>query len=582
MLAETSSPRDSYYSSLFDEYSSRGEERTFNGSTWSRTTNAVKRRPSLNLHPRTNSISSLKRQPSFDCPSPAFSSLISSNYSSPLSSLFNYKTASGSFSPPPPSPGYVFTHFSSYNNVGNRESLTSNKTEERSNSLTVPLDTKRSSAENRTSSPSGSSILEDYNDYNDYHTRPSSTSSFEDAPNSALNSPEVTPKSQDSTLSQQTMDGHMQQQQDSDRDQYGFRRSFQWITRKEYNEFESSYTQVLHRRKQKWDAVIAENGGVIPDRCSKMKRYVRKGIPPSLRGEAWFHFSGAEAKMRDHMDFYQQLLIKAQDPRYENEYVEVIERDLHRTFPENIKFKSTVVSEDGSTFISTDNVPIIQSLRRVLIAFSLYSPNIGYCQSLNYLVGILLLFMEEEKAFWMLVTIIHDYLPENMYDVTMEGANVDQAVLMILIMEKMPQIWNRLSGGFGWDVEKLDGNMPTITLVTSHWFLTLYINILPIETLLRVWDCLFYEGNKVLFRVALAIIKLNEDKILAIDDPMEIFQVVQNMPKCLLDCHKLIDVCFRRRKGVSDISQKDIDRHRELIRERRRKRVGSMLFKHNN
>src|ERR1043166_110315 len=139
--------------------------------------------------------------------------------------------------------------------------------------------------------------------------------------------------------------------------------------------------------------------------------------------------------------------------------------DLHRTFPENIKFKSTVVSEDGSsTIISTDNVPIIQSLRRVLTAFSLYSPNIGYCQSLNYVAGILLLFMEEEKAFWMLVTIIHDYLPENMYDVTMEGANIDQDVLMSLIMEKMPQIWNKLNGD------------DTITLVTSHWFLTLYIN----------------------------------------------------------------------------------------------------------
>jgi hypothetical protein len=166
-----------------------------------------------------------------------------------------------------------------------------------------------------------------------------------------------------------------------------------------------------------------------------------------------------------------------------------------------------------------------------------------------------------------------------MYDVTMEGANADQAVLMILIMEKMPQIWNKLSGGFGWDVDKLDGNMPTITLVTSHWFLTLYINILPIETLLRVWDCLFYEGNKVLFRVALAIFKLNEEKILAVDDPMEIFQAVQNMPKCLLDCQKLIDViCFRRR--ISDISQKDIDRRRESWRQRRKKRVGSMLFKH--
>lgn len=139
------------------------------------------------------------------------------------------------------------------------------------------------------------------------------------------------------------------------------------------------------------------------------------------------------------------------------------------------------MDDNNSSVISTDNVPIIQSLRRVLTAFSLYSPNIGYCQSLNYIAGILLLFMEEEKAFWTLVTIIHDYLPENMYDVTMEGSNVDQEVLMSFIMEKMPQIWGKLNGGIGWDIEKLDGNMPTITLVTSHWFLTLFINILPIE-----------------------------------------------------------------------------------------------------
>jgi hypothetical protein len=171
----------------------------------------VRRRPSLNLHPRTNSISSLKRQPSFDCPSPAFSNLISSpNYSNPLNSLFNY-TASGSFSPPPPSPGYIFTHYSSYSDIGARESITSNKTEERSNSLTVPSDTKRSNPENRTSSPSGSSILEDYNDY---YTRPSSASSFEDV----SNSDEVTPTKritsrQDSTQSQPGIN----EQQDSDR-----------------------------------------------------------------------------------------------------------------------------------------------------------------------------------------------------------------------------------------------------------------------------------------------------------------------------------------------------------------------------
>jgi hypothetical protein len=219
MLAESSNPRDSYYSSLFDDYSSRGEERSC-GSTWSHATNNVKRRPSLNnLHHRTNSISSLKRQPSFDCPSPSFSNLISSpSYS--ISSLFNY-TASGSFSPPPQSPGYVFTHYNSYNNVGARESLTSNKTEERSNSLTVPVDTK-SSPENRISSPSGSSTPEDYNDYN---TRPSSASSFEDASNSVSKSDETTSTKTSTkrvTLRQDSAQAHLSinehvQQQDNDR-----------------------------------------------------------------------------------------------------------------------------------------------------------------------------------------------------------------------------------------------------------------------------------------------------------------------------------------------------------------------------
>jgi len=569
MPTEASTSRDSYYSSLFDEYITASPCE----STWSHSTvNSVKRRPSLNLHLRDTSISSLKRQPSFDCPTPALSSLKNApNYSSPLNSVFHY--TNGVYSPPPPPGPYVFTHYSSYNNSETKNS--NNGIEERTNGLTVPNDYLRESSRSRTPSLSGSSIDDRNNNHNNHHVKHSSSSDENVSPIHSISRQQIPSN---------VHPGSVKVQHDpyaNDRDQYGFKRSYQWISNKEYIDFEASYSHILQRRKLKWEAVLNENGGLIPSKCSKMKRYVRKGIPPSLRGRVWFHYSGAEAKMKSHSDLYQQLVLKAQDPRLENENFEVIERDLHRTFPENIKFKSTIVSDDNnSQTLSTDNVPIIQSLRRVLTAFSLYSPNIGYCQSLNYIVGILLLFMEEEKAFWMLVTIVHDYLPENMYDVTMEGSNVDQAVLMSLIMRKMPEIWNKMNGGVNYDIEKSDGNMPTITLVTSHWFLTLYINILPIETLLRVWDCFFYEGNKILFRVALAIFRLNEEKIMAVDDPMEIFQVVQNMPKRQIDCHKLIDACFRRRDCISEISQKDIERRREIFRERRKKRVGSMLSKH--
>lgn len=121
----------------------------------------------------------------------------------------------------------------------------------------------------------------------------------------------------------------------------------------------------------------------------------------------------------------------------------------------------------------------LSALRRILLAFSIHSPQIGYCQSLNYLAGFFLLFVEkEEEAFWMMVVTVHDYMPENMYDVTMEGANIDQAVLMMLLQERLPKdVWNKINNN--------ENGLPPITLVTSHWFLTMFINILPVEVSYR-------------------------------------------------------------------------------------------------
>ena len=52
-------------------------------------------------------------------------------------------------------------------------------------------------------------------------------------------------------------------------------------------------------------------------------------------------------------------------------------------------------------------------------------------------------------------------------------------------------------------------------LFCSKWFICLYSEVLPVETVLRIWDAIFYEGNKILFRVALGLLKLNQDRLLA-------------------------------------------------------------------
>ncbi|CDH56251.1 gtpase-activating protein gyp3 [Lichtheimia corymbifera JMRC:FSU:9682] len=334
------------------------------------------------------------------------------------------------------------------------------------------------------------------------------------------------------------------------RDAYGFKQPTQWVKLAEQLEFEQTSRSMAPRQ---------------------LKIYVRKGIPHDLRGKAWMHYSGAKAKMETNAGLYQSLVRTAEAMGEHNEYAEIINRDLHRTFPDNDQFACAVTAEDGSVSMVPETNAKLRALRRVLLAFSMYAPHIGYCQSLNYLAGFFLLFVhDEESAFWMLITTVHDYFPENMYDVTMEGAHIDQTVLMMMVYERLPGVWNKIgSGKCFWECVESDG-LPSITLVTSHWFLTQFINILPVETVLRVWDALYIEGSKVLFRVALTIIKMNERRIWALDDPIEIFPILQNMPRRLVDCHAFMDAVFAKDSVGADLTTAEIERRRVLFRDRRK------------
>lgn len=69
------------------------------------------------------------------------------------------------------------------------------------------------------------------------------------------------------------------------------------------------------------------------------------------------------------------------------------------------------------------------ALRRVLLAFSVQNPHVGYCQSMNFLAAALLLALDraEEKAFWVLVCLIDDGgAPFSMSETRL--SNVDQKV----------------------------------------------------------------------------------------------------------------------------------------------------------
>ncbi|KAL2369500.1 hypothetical protein RJ035_001601 [Blastomyces gilchristii] len=353
------------------------------------------------------------------------------------------------------------------------------------------------------------------------------------------------------------------------RDQYGFQRSSNHLSPGGYDAWFRNYSTYQESRKQKWEELLKEYGlptdnpVTFPPKSTKVKRYVRKGIPPEYRGAAWFYYAGGYERYHRFRGHYNQLVEQSINGP-SNDDKEHIERDLHRTFPDNIHFKPDPLPnmgansspESGSSnpkYLSkTPEAEIIQSLRRVLYAFAAHNPKIGYTQSLNFIAGMLLLFMPEEKAFWMLDIITSSYLPGT-HEISLEGANIDLWILMVVLKDSMPAVYTKVASTTPTTPKSkpppinTKTRLPDITLGLTSWLMSLFIGSLPLETTLRIWDVFFYEGSRTFFRVALAIFKSSEKEILSLSDPMEIFQVVQAAPKKLIDASALADECFARR-----------------------------------
>jgi len=58
-------------------------------------------------------------------------------------------------------------------------------------------------------------------------------------------------------------------------------------------------------------------------------------------------------------------------------------------------------------------------------------------------------------------------------------------------------------------------------------FLSLFTSSLPLEPMLRVWDCFFHEGVKALQRVAMGLLWLRQDEILCLTDQLEVFELLR-------------------------------------------------------
>ncbi|KAK7983678.1 hypothetical protein PG989_011080 [Apiospora arundinis] len=240
-----------------------------------------------------------------------------------------------------------------------------------------------------------------------------------------------------------------------------------------------------------WAEYLRDNGrNATIIRQPTFHKLIRVGLPNRLRGEMWELTSGSLYLRLENPTLYTDTLAKFSGK--ESLAIDEIEKDLNRSLPEYPGFQS----EEG-----------IGRLRRVLTAYSWVNPEVGYCQAMNIVVAALLIYISESQAFFLLSALC-DRLVPGYYSTTMYGTLLDQKVFESLVEKTMPVLWEHLVKA---DVQ--------LSVVSLPWFLSLYINSMPLVFAFRVLDVFFVEGPKVLFQVGLAILRINGEELLdATDD----------------------------------------------------------------
>ncbi|CAL5055046.1 unnamed protein product [Urochloa decumbens] len=253
------------------------------------------------------------------------------------------------------------------------------------------------------------------------------------------------------------------------------------------------------RRIRKWRKMIGVGGNdwkhYVRRNPHVVKRRIRKGIPDCLRGLVWQLISGSRDLLLMNPGVYETLVI------YETSASELeIIRDISRTFPSHIFFQQR-------------HGPGQRSLYNILKAYSVYDRDVGYVQGMGFLAGLLLLYMSEEDAFWLLVALLKGAVHAPMEGLYQAGLPLVQQYLSQfekLVMEHMPKLGQHF-------VEEMIN--PTIL------------------------DVFLYEGIKVVFQVGLALLRFCHDDLVKL--PFEkLLHALRNFPEEATDPDVLLPIAF--------------------------------------
>ncbi|GAM20985.1 hypothetical protein SAMD00019534_041600 [Acytostelium subglobosum LB1] len=175
--------------------------------------------------------------------------------------------------------------------------------------------------------------------------------------------------------------------------------------------------------------------------------------------------------------------------RGKNEHTEQILLDVPRTFPNNKRY----FTKRGK-----------QDLLDVLQSYSYHNANVGYCQGMSYIVGVFLMYLTKEEAFWMLVALLERDNAMGFYISGMPKLLHDAKLFLHVLEIENNELAQHL---------KKNGIDPL--LYVTPWWMCFFTTLAKWDVILRIWDLVLLDGVPSLFRISLAILCSAETQLLS-------------------------------------------------------------------
>jgi hypothetical protein len=225
-----------------------------------------------------------------------------------------------------------------------------------------------------------------------------------------------------------------------------------------------------------------------------------------MRQRAWVVLTGVDVIMSQRKGVYDSYLTQADSisqssgltPNGKHDSrtgLEQIDRDIERTCLKHFSCHHKLRDREDRH----------ESLRRVLRAYSQIDPDVGYCQGMNFIAAMFLMFLSEEESFWLLVVVMNEepYSLRELFGENMSGAREVLFIAEKLVKQFLPKLYKHMHK------EGIHHSM-----FVTQWLLTVYTSSFPFDLVSRVWDSFLVEGWKVVYRIMLALLKHAEGTLL--------------------------------------------------------------------